>query len=228
MTAFLDLQSVSAGYGAKPVLSGLNLTIDRGQCLWIQGSNGSGKSTLLKTVAGSLALSSGTIIFQGLRIDTLSQVRRHALGIGFMPQSGNIFPSLSTSDFWRVVHGRSREGFDRRCEELLDMMKPLKVDFDVSLSKLSGGQRQLAALGAAVFKRRKLLLLDEPAAGLAADVAEVVYSALRTIVAGGTVCLLVEHEAELARSICTRRISLVGGVVLHGDAGDQQIGEIVK
>lgn len=226
--AFLELQNVTAGYGAEPVLSDLSLAVTKGECLWIHGSNGSGKSTLLKIVAGALALSGGTILLGGMRIDTLPQVRRYQLGIGFMQQSANVFLGMSPRDFWRVVYGKRRDGFNERCEELLEMMRPLKVDFGLALERLSGGQRQLAALGAVVFNRRELLLLDEPAAGLAEEATEILYNAIRAIVADGATCLLVEHEAESAGSVCTRRISLAHGAVLCDGAPKGRVKEEMK
>lgn len=210
----VELREVVAGYNGRPVVHRASLSVQRGECVWISGGNGSGKSTLLRAIAGELPVSAGCIQFEGVRIDPLTQLQRYSLGVGYMPQIRNVFPSLSTRDFWGLVHRNGGAGFDQRCDELLDSMVPLHRDLDVPLSRLSGGQRQLAAFGAVVFNARKLLLLDEPATGLAAEITDIVYCAIRSMVANGVGCLLVEHDETLAASLCSRGVLLQEGVVL--------------
>lgn len=173
MADLLQISHLSCGYGDRPVLNDVNLTVKEGETVLIAGPNGCGKSTLLKAIIGMLPLTGGDIRFQGRSITSLSTEQRVLSGIGYLRQTDNIFPS-QTVDENLALAGLTlpRATYAASRAEMLDLFDFLKPKLNVRAGSLSGGQRQALALAMVFLRPQKLYLLDEPTAGLSPKAAE--------------------------------------------------------
>ena len=200
MADLLQISHLSCGYGDRPVLNDVNLTVKEGETVLIAGPNGCGKSTLLKAIIGMLPLTGGDIRFQGRSITSLSTEQRVLSGIGYLRQTDNIFPS-QTVDENLVLAGLMlpRATYAASRAEMLDLFDFLKPKLNVRAGSLSGGQRQALALAMIFLRPQKLYLLDEPTAGLSPKAAEEIVENVRVFVSRGqkSSVLLVEHRLEL-------------------------------
>lgn len=201
----LELVDIRSGYREVDVLSDVNLRVGRGQIVTIIGPNGCGKSTLLKTIYGLLRLRHGSVtLMDGAASHSLAglapyQITR--LGLNYLPQRSNVFENLSVRENLEIGHiPRGKPGphsFDR----VFELFPVLKDRQKERTGVLSGGQRQMVALARALVTEPKLLLVDEPSAGLAPMVVEEIFDRLVAINAGGTSLLLVEQNARAALAI---------------------------
>ena len=210
MSELLNISHLSCGYGDRPVLNDVNLTVKEGETVLIAGPNGCGKSTLLKAIIGMLPLTGGDIRFQGRSITSLSTEQRVLSGIGYLRQTDNIFPS-QTVDENLALAGLTlpRDVYASSRAEMLDLFDFLKPKLNVRAGSLSGGQRQALALAMVFLRPQKLYLLDEPTAGLSPKAAEEVVSLVRMILRGKSLLtvIMVEHRLELVPWI-SHKISL--------------------
>ena len=200
MSELLSVEHLSCGYGDRPVLNDVNLTVKEGETVLIAGPNGCGKSTLLKAIIGMLPLTGGDIRFQGRSITSLSTEQRVLSGIGYLRQTDNIFPS-QTVDENLALAGLTlpRATYADSRAEMLDLFDFLKPKLNVRAGSLSGGQRQALALAMVFLRPQKLYLLDEPTAGLSPKAAEEIVENVRVFVSRGqkSSVLMVEHRLEL-------------------------------
>ena len=200
MADLLQISHLSCGYGDRPVLNDVNLTVKEGETVLIAGPNGCGKSTLLKAIIGMLPLSGGDICFQGRSITSLSTEQRVLSGIGYLRQTGNIFPS-QTVDENLALAGLTlpRDVYVASRAEMLDLFDFLKPKLNVRAGSLSGGQRQALALAMVFLRPQKLYLLDEPTAGLSPKAAEEIMAKTRTFVEllKSRSVMMVEHRLDL-------------------------------
>ena len=204
MADLLQISHLSCGYGDRPVLNDVNLTVKEGETVLIAGPNGCGKSTLLKAIIGMLPLTGGDIRFQGRSITSLSTEQRVLSGIGYLRQTDNIFPSQTVDEnialagltLPRATYADSRA-------EMLDLFDFLKPKLNVRAGSLSGGQRQALALAMVFLRPQKLYLLDEPTAGLSPKAAEDILAKIRDFAR-------VNHQTSIA--FVEHRIELVGRV----------------
>ena len=200
MADLLQISHLSCGYGDRPVLNDVNLTVKEGETVLIAGPNGCGKSTLLKAIIGMLPLTGGDIQFQGRSITSLSTEQRVLSGIGYLRQTDNIFPS-QTVDENLALAGLTlpRATYAASRAEMLDLFDFLKPKLNVRAGSLSGGQRQALALAMVFLRPQKLYLLDEPTAGLSPKAAEEVVFLIRSIVEvhAQYASLIVEHRFDL-------------------------------
>ena len=200
MSELLSVEHLSCGYGDRPVLNDVNLTVKEGETVLIAGPNGCGKSTLLKAIIGMLPLTGGDIRFQGRSITSLSTEQRVLSGIGYLRQTDNIFPS-QTVDENLALAGLTlpRATYAASRAEMLDLFDFLKPKLNVRAGSLSGGQRQALALAMVFLRPQKIYLLDEPTAGLSPKAAEDIIACVCNFVKDDYTrsILMVEHRLDL-------------------------------
>ena len=213
--AWLELRGVSAGYGYTVVLDDLSLMLEQRGTVSILGRNGVGKSTLLASILGHTTLHTGRIAFAGRSIERLRPFDRARLGIGYVPQEREIFPSLNVEENLTIAsrgaawtHERVYTMFPRLAERRRSMG-----------DQLSGGEQQMLAIGRALMLNPSLLLLDEPLEGLAPVIVDRLLAALLQLRdEGGMAIVLVEQHARLALEFSPRSVILDRGKVVHDGA----------
>ena len=211
----LKLENVHCGYGTRPVLNGITLSLDAGETVLLAGPNGCGKSTLLKAVIGALPLSEGSIAFEGKTFTHEAVEKRVNLGIGYLRQTGNIFPSLTVRENLDLA-GLSLAPNELRhaIERVLSTFDFLKDRLASRAGTLSGGQRQALAIAMVFLHKRKLYLLDEPTAGLAPKTARDIMERVRQLSESDPeqAVLIVEHRLELLHWV-NRAVILIQGQI---------------
>ena len=214
MSAGLSADSLVAGYGSTVVLDGISLELPPGGTLAVLGRNGVGKTTLLETLMGLTTLRSGEIVLDGKRIEHVPTHRRNRMGLGYVPQQREIFPSLTVDENLAVA---ARAG-GWSIEAVFDLFPSLKERRGNSGNKLSGGEQQMLAIGRALVGNPKVLLLDEPLEGLAPIVVEALFDALAKIRDEGTLgIILVEQKVELALAFARDVAILDRGKIVYHD-----------
>ena len=208
-------EDVVCGYGAADeILKGASLHVGPGELVAVIGPNGAGKSTLLKAVAGLLRLKSGSIRLDGERIDALPPRDRARRGIAFVPQEANIFPTLTVRENLEMGGFILPRGAVRgRIEGLLGRFPMLAQKRRQAARTLSGGQRQVLAMAMALMVEPRLLLLDEPSAGLSPLAAAALFDTIRAIHRQGVPVAMVEQNAHEALAIAGTGVVLVDGRV---------------
>jgi branched-chain amino acid transport system ATP-binding protein len=204
--------SVVCGYGAADeILKGAELTVAAGEMVAVIGPNGAGKSTLLKAIAGLLSLKSGAILLDGASIEHLSPGERARRGIAFVPQEANVFPSMTIRENLEMGGLIERASIRARIDTLFEQFPMLATKRRSAARTLSGGQRQILAMAMALMVAPRLLLLDEPSAGLSPAAAEILFDTIVDIHRGGTSIVMVEQNAREALMIADRGVVLVDG-----------------
>ena len=188
----LEIDRLDAGYGRLQILFEVSLSVDKGVTL-VQGKNGSGKSTLLKAIVGLTEVSGGRILFRDQEITRLKPERIIQRGIGYVPQRRNVFLELSVAENLEMGRLSSRDSLS--LAEIDRLFPELRPYYAQKASILSGGERQLLAIARGVRAKPRLLILDEPSAGLAPAVAERLFSRLRLL---SPSVLLIEQNLALA------------------------------
>ena len=218
----LVLDSVTAGYGELTVLSGINIHVEEGETVCLIGPNGAGKSTVLRVVAGQLSPSEGTVSFGGRDVSKLDCNKKIQLGVLFVPQGRNVFPSLSLLENLSLSKiFISSEQFQKRLEKVLSTVPWIREKLDSPAGSLSGGLRQMLALSRIYLLKPKLVLLDEPSLGLSPLVVEEVFSTINQLNREGISFLLVEQNARKGLSAANRGYVLESGRNrLTGGGGD--------
>ena len=211
MSVELSVEGLVAGYGATVVIDDVSLVVPAGGTLAILGRNGVGKSTLLKTLMGLTTLHRGAVRLGDARIDHVPTHQRARLGLGYVPQEREIFPSLTTEE--NLAVSMLPDGW--AMEAVLDLFPALKERARTTGNRLSGGEQQMLAIGRALVGGPKVLLLDEPLEGLAPVVVEALFEALPKIRDAGASIVLVEQNAELALAFAHRVAVLDRGKVVY-------------
>ena len=201
--AHLRLSDVTAGYGAAPVISGVSLTVTLGEIVTVVGPNGAGKSTLLKTVLGILRPSAGSISLAGRQLGGLPANQVVRQGVGYVPQVKDVFEPLTVKENLEIGgYTLPRGEVAGRVEVVLERYPVLAAMRNRPAGYLSGGERKLLAMGRVLMRRPSLLVLDEPTAGLAPQLAHELLTTHVTELAGsGVAILLVEQHAHEALAI---------------------------
>jgi branched-chain amino acid transport system ATP-binding protein len=233
MTPLLQVVSIETLYFDRIyALFGVSLEVHEGEIFTVLGPNGAGKTTLLRTIAGLLKdqPKKGQILFRGRRIDGWQPEAIARLGIVYVPEDRGLFRELTVAENLELGLWGRRDGDIARDQEFLYGMFPILEERGRQQAEtLSGGEQQMLALGRAMLRRPRLLLLDEPSLGLAPLIARSVYDALRTISRTGTTILLVEQNARLALGVAGRGAILEAGrVVLQGTAAELSNNEDVR
>jgi branched-chain amino acid transport system ATP-binding protein len=229
----LDAAGIVGGYGAADeILKGAALTIAEGELVAIIGPNGAGKSTLLKAIAGLLRLKAGRILLDGADVTGLAARGRARAGIAFVPQEANIFPTMSVRENLEMggflaTKAAVAAGIAAQFERF-----PMLADKRRAAARtLSGGQRQTLAMAMAMMVAPRLLLLDEPSAGLSPKAADLLFETIVAVHQSGTAIAMVEQNAREALAIADRGVVLVDGRVAHAGvaramADDPDIGRL--
>ncbi len=208
----LAFDGVTAGYGKLTVLRDVTLSLAAGEVLAVLGANGSGKSTLLKTAIGLTLVTGGGIQLQGRQITHLPPHARAALGVGYVPQTHNVFPELTVLD--NLLMGGFLRGTAARSEteHVYDLFPRLRERRRSLARDLSGGERRMLSIGLTLMLRPSLLLLDEPSSDLSPAMVTQVFDAIRRIrVQAQIPILLVEQNVRAALSIADRVCVMVRG-----------------
>ena len=211
MTALLEVHDLSAGYGDHEILRGLSLHVDDGELVAVIGPNGAGKSTLLKTLAGLVRPRSGRITLGGADITGASTQRIVTSGLCYVPQEANVFPSLSVWENLTLGGYTAPAHVAARSAVAFELFPVLRERRQARAGRLSGGERQMLAMGMALMTEPSLLLLDEPSAGLAPALQSLMFERVREINRRGVGVLLVEQNARASLALCHRGYVLVMG-----------------
>ncbi len=232
MSVVLEVRDVVAGYSPTlPILNGVSLTVSAGEIVTILGPNGAGKSTLIKAIAGVVKITSGQASLLGENLVGLPTHEMVRTGLAYVPQTENVFAKLSVEENLEIGAFTNRHAYVRQRDHVFGLFADLARLRRLPAGKLSGGQRQMVAVGRALMADPKLLMLDEPSAGLSPKLAEVVFSQLRKICSAGITILIVEQNARAALRISDRGYILAEGQNrLDGDAGslldNPKVGEL--
>jgi branched-chain amino acid transport system ATP-binding protein len=208
----LSAHGLVVGYApGEEVLKDVAISLEAGEVVSIIGPNGAGKSTLLKAIAGLLTPSQGEIRFRDRRIDQLHAREICALGIAFVPQEMNVFPTMSVTENLEIGGFVDPKGAKAKIGQILDRFPILKSKRRDAARTLSGGQRQILAMAMALMVEPAVLLLDEPSAGLSPIAAETLFATIRAINAEGVAIIMVEQNALEALALASRGYIMVDG-----------------
>ena len=221
--SLLEIRGLSGGYGEADVILGIDLLVEEGEIVTIAGTNGSGKSTLVKAIVGLLPRVRGVIRLDGRDLAQVPVERRIALGLGYVPQTANVFPSLTVWENLEVVVGVADPR--RRMEELFTFFPALAERRDLRAGHLSGGERQQLAFARALMLQPRLLLLDEPTAALSPALVEQILERIRGLPRLGVAVLLVEQRARQALAISDRGYILDAGRVVLTDRAERLLAD---
>ncbi|MBE7219552.1 MAG: ABC transporter ATP-binding protein, partial [Caulobacteraceae bacterium] len=190
------------------------------EILAVLGPNGAGKSTFIKAIAGLVPIGAGEVQLDGRDITALPAHRKLAAGLAFVPQTENVFGSMSVRDNLKLAGDAlpDRRAAPRRLAELLDIFPDLARQQHLAAGRLSGGQRQMLAIARALMTRPSVLMLDEPSAGLSPKLVGEVFARLRIIRDAGAAIVLVEQNVRAALAVADRALVLVEGRVAHAGA----------
>jgi len=217
----LELENVSARYGAIHALEAVSLTVSAGQVVCLLGANGAGKTTTLNCICGVVPLAAGRIRFENEDIAGLSIDRIVARGIVQVPEGREIFPEMMVADNLLLGCWLNRSGIADLFERVYDYFPRLKERAKQQAGTLSGGEQQMLMIGRALMARPKLLLMDEPSLGLSPVLIEQVFAILARINREGVPILLVEQNARVALAASQYGYVLENGEIrLHGAAAD--------
>jgi len=209
--ALLTVEGLTTGYGEMEVLRSLSLRVEAGTIVSIIGPNGAGKSTAMKAVFGLLRPWQGSIRFGERDIGGLSPDRIVRLGMCYVPQTDNVFPSLTVEENLEMGAFVLSGPIQERKERVYELFPRLAERRRQRAGKMSGGERQMVAMGRALMLDPKLLLLDEPSAGLAPLLVDMIFERIRDINAGGVAILMVEQNARKSLELADHAYVLVGG-----------------
>ena len=209
--AVLELDAVVGGYDGTEILHGVSLRVEPAEIVVVIGPNGAGKSTAMKAVFGLLRLTGGRVMLDGTDITNTPPERVVRRGVCYVPQMSNIFPSLSVEENLEMGAFVRDDDFRPRLAEIYDLFPPLREKRRQVAGTLSGGQRQMVAMGKAMMLEPKILLLDEPTAGLSPKYRGEIFAIIRGINDAGTPVLMVEQNAKQALKIADRGYVLVDG-----------------
>lgn len=229
--SLLEFDSVVSGYGEMEILHGVSIQVEEGEIVSIIGPNGAGKSTLLKTVFGILNTWQGSITFGDHDITHLSPEQIVRKGMCYVPQVDNTFPSLTVQENLEMGAYIRDDDYQPQIEEVYKLFPNIENRRSTRVSKLSGGMRQMVALGRALMLDPQMLLLDEPSAGLAPLVVDMIFDRIHAIREQGVTFLIIEQNARKALENSDRGYVLVDGKNRIDGPGlellaDEQIGEL--
>lgn len=223
--ALLELTQVVGGYGGAPILNGVNIAIEQADIGVIVGPNGAGKSTTLKAIFGLLKVTSGRVLFNGDDIANELPDRLVPKGLSFVPQEKNVFTSLSVAENLEMGAFVRRDDFSGTLAWIYDMFPVLKQKRLQKAGELSGGQRQMVAMGRALMSQPKLLLLDEPSAGLSPRYVIEIFETIARVNREGVAILMVEQNARQALAFASRGFVLAAGQNRFTGAGAELIAD---
>ena len=204
-------KDITAGYGGVDIIKNVNLYVNEGEIVVIVGPNGAGKSTVMKSILGMLNLSSGSVDFSGKVITNMLPQDRVSLGIAFVPQTQNVFTGMTVQENLEMGAFLRQDNITDTIDQIYELFPVLKEKRNQSVGELSGGQRQQVAFGRALMTMPKILMLDEPTAGVSPIVMDDLFSRIIEVGKTGVGILMVEQNAKQALGIANRGYVMVNG-----------------
>ena len=211
--ALLAVDHISSGYGEMAILHDVSVQVEAGEIVTLIGPNGAGKSTLLKTIYGLLTPTAGRIRLQDTDIAGMKPPLLVRRGMSYVPQVDNVFPSLTVLENLEMGAFVREDAYVGRLEEICALFPILRLKRKQKVGSLSGGERQMVAMGRALMLDPRLLLLDEPSAGLAPRMVGLVFEKIAEINRGGVTLLMVEQNAREALKLSHRGYVMASGQV---------------
>ena len=208
---FLSCTNMTGGYGGEDILHDCNIEVDKGKISVIVGPNGAGKSTAMKAMLGMISLKSGNIILDKQNISKLAPQKRVAAGVAFVPQSMNIFSELTVEENLEMGAFLRKDNINGTISEIYELFPAMKEKRFQLAGELSGGQRQQVAVSRALMTSPKVLMLDEPTAGVSPIVMEEIFDRILQIKETGVAIVIVEQNAKQALKIADYGYVLVNG-----------------
>ncbi len=229
--SLLVMEDLYGGYGAADILKGASLTVEPGEIVVIIGPNGAGKSTLMKSAFGLVTIRQGRVAYQGQEITNRKPEQVVKLGIGFVPQEKNVFPSMTVEENLEMGAYLRSDDWSGTLERVYEIFPRLAERRNQPAGSMSGGERQMVAMGRALMMEPKLLLLDEPTAGLSPLFIDQTMERICDINKLGIGILMVEQNARQALMIAHRGYVLAMGANRYEDTGagllaNPEIGEM--
>ncbi len=218
--SFLSGENMTGGYGGVDILHDCTIAVDKGEIAVIVGPNGAGKSTAMKAIFGMLDIHKGRIMLDGKDISDLSPQDRVRAGMGFVPQNNNVFTSLTVQENLEMGAYIRTDNFSDTMAQVFDLFPILKEKRNQPAGELSGGQRQQVAVGRALMTQPKVLMLDEPTAGVSPIVMDELLDRIIEVARSGVAVLMVEQNARQALNIADKGYVLVQGRNRFTDTGE--------
>jgi branched-chain amino acid transport system ATP-binding protein len=210
----LEVRGLTKRFGGLIAVNEVSFSVRSGELIGLMGPNGSGKSTLAKTVIGLTTLFSGTIRFDGVDLTSVPPERRALLGIGYLPQTGNVFPDLTVQENLEMKgYHLKRTKLRLKVAEVLELFPELRDRLNQKVGTMSGGERQTVAMARLLMMSPKLVILDKPSAGLAPKLVERVYQKTEAMRGMGMTVLLIEQHALKALKTSDGAVVMVGGKI---------------
>lgn len=223
--SLLQVNGIHGGYGGVNILNGVDMAVDPGDVGVIVGPNGAGKSTSLKAIFGLLKVSEGSVVLGSEDITNAAPQKLVRSGMAFVPQEKNVFETLSVEENLEMGAFIRRDDIQATLERIYEVFPPLKDKRKQPAGELSGGQRQMVAIARALMIEPKLILLDEPTAGLSPLFVDQIFDRIIAISQSGVGVLMVEQNARQALQIATRGFVLASGQNRYTDTGENLLAD---
>ena len=223
MSEMLELKGVSAGYGSFQALFGVSLKVDVGEAVAVIGPNGAGKTTLLRVISKLIPTTQGALVMDGREYNDVPAHSVISMGIAHVPEGRRLFPRLTVEDNLKMgaFIPAARAGFDERLEFVYSLFPRMQERRHQMAGTLSGGEQQMCAIGRALMSGPKLLLLDEPSAGLAPVIVQSIFDLIRKIRGEGYTVLIVEQNIQQVLRVVDRAYLLeTGRIRMSGPAAE--------
>ena len=205
-------KNLTAGYGGVDIIKDINLEVNEGEIVVIVGPNGAGKSTAMKALLGMLSLTSGSVEYSKKEISSMLPQNRINLGLAFVPQTNNVFTGMTVEENLEMGAFLQQDDFSSTMEDVYDLFPVLKDKRKQEAGELSGGQRQQVAVGRALMTKPKVLILDEPTAGVSPIIMDELFDRIIEVSKTGISILMVEQNAKQALNIADKGFVLSQGV----------------